>query len=211
MKLTDLRREYNLNSLSENDVFAEPMAQFELWLQQAIDAEINDPTAMVVATVDNEGQPSQRIVLLKGSDENGFVFFTNLGSRKAQELKQNPKISLHFPWHRLERQVIVYGSVEPLTHSENMRYFISRPKESQLAAWASEQSRPVSSRNMLMQTFERMKEKFKQGEIPTPDFWGGYRVIPNKIEFWQGGEHRLHDRLMYTKNGNLWDINRLAP
>ena len=211
MKLTDLRREYNLSSLSENEVLPEPMAQFELWLQQAIDSQINDPTAMVVATVDSDGQPSQRIVLLTGSDENGFVFFTNLGSRKAQELKQNPKVSLHFPWHILERQVIVYGNVEPLSKKENMKYFLSRPKESQLAAWASEQSRPVSSRKMLMQTVERMKDKFKQGEIPTPDFWGGFRVTPHKVEFWQGGEHRLHDRLMYSKNTEGWSIDRLAP
>ncbi|NVK23627.1 MAG: pyridoxamine 5'-phosphate oxidase [Gammaproteobacteria bacterium] len=211
MKVSDLRREYSLGSLSENDVLAEPMAQFDLWLQQAIDAKINDPTAMVVATVDNNGQPSQRIVLLKGSDEGGFVFFTNLGSRKAQELKQNPKISLHFPWHILERQVIVYGEVQSLSKTENASYFLSRPKESQLAAWASEQSHPVSSRSLLMQTFERMKQKFKHGEVPTPDFWGGYRVIPHKIEFWQGGEYRLHDRILYDKVDSGWQISRLAP
>lgn len=211
MKVADLRREYSQGTLTESDVLSEPMAQFDVWLKQAIDAEINDPTAMVVATVDDEGQPSQRIVLLKGNDEEGFVFFTNLGSRKAQELKSNPKISLHFPWHILERQVIVYGEVEPLTAKENASYFLSRPKESQLAAWASEQSHPVSSRKLLMQTFEKMKEKFKKGEIPTPDFWGGYRVKPTKVEFWQGGEFRLHDRIMFTKQGDGWDISRLAP
>ena len=215
MKVADLRREYNQGKLTENDVLPEPMAQFDVWLKQAIDAEINDPTAMVVATVDENGQPSQRIVLLKGSDENGFVFFTNLGSRKAKELNNNPKVSLHFPWHILDRQVIVYGEVESLTNKENAEYFLSRPKESQLAAWASKQSHPISSRKLLMETFERMKDKFNKGQIPTPDFWGGFRVKPQKIEFWQGGEYRLHDRILYQKRENVavngWDISRLAP
>lgn len=214
MKLSDLRREYCQGALTEQDVTNDPMTQFDVWLKQAIDANLQDPTAMVVATVDSEGQPSQRIVLLKNSDENGFVFFTNLASRKAQELKQNNKISLHFPWHALERQVIVYGEVEPLSVKENMAYFVSRPKESQLAAWASKQSHPISSRKMLMETFERMKHKFSQGEMPTPDFWGGFRVNPSKVEFWQGGEFRLHDRIMYSRNksdSSVWDIQRLAP
>lgn len=214
MKLSDLRREYCQGELAEQDVTNDPMTQFDVWLKQAIDANLQDPTAMVVATVDENGQPSQRIVLLKNSDENGFVFFTNLASRKAQELKQNNKISLHFPWHALERQVIVYGEVEPLTTKENMTYFLSRPKESQLAAWASKQSHPISSRKMLMETFERMKHKFSQGDMPTPDFWGGYRVKPSKVEFWQGGEYRLHDRIMYTRkesDTSSWDIQRLAP
>lgn len=211
MQIADLRREYCQGSLSEQEVAAKPMQQFEIWLEQAIKAELHDPTAMVVATVDETGQPSQRIVLLKGSDEEGFVFFTNLGSRKAQELGQNNKISLHFPWHALERQVIVYGEAEPLTTKENMAYFLSRPKESQLAAWASKQSHPISSRKLLMQTFERMKDKFSKGNIPTPDFWGGYKVKPHKVEFWQGGEHRLHDRILYTKQQSEWQIERLAP
>lgn len=211
MQIADLRREYCQGTLSEEEVLSHPMDQFELWLEQAIKAELHDPTAMVVATVDNQGQPSQRIVLLKGSDQEGFVFFTNLGSRKAQELGQNSKLSLHFPWHALERQVIVYGEAEPMTTKENMAYFLSRPKESQLAAWASKQSHPISSRTMLMQTFARMKEKFSHGDIPSPDFWGGFRVKPHKIEFWQGGEYRLHDRIMYSKRGDNWNIERLAP
>lgn len=211
MQVADIRREYLQGTLSEEEVLAHPMEQFEVWLEQAIKAELHDPTAMVVATVDPEGQPSQRIVLLKGSDNDGFVFFTNLGSRKAQELSQNNKLSLHFPWHALERQVIVYGEAEPLTTKENMTYFLSRPKESQLAAWASKQSHRVSSRQMLMQTFEKMKEKFNKGDIPTPDFWGGYRVKPHKVEFWQGGEHRLHDRILYIKSAESWETERLAP
>lgn len=211
MELANLRREYCQGKLTEQDVDDNPIVQFEAWLQQVIDAKLPDPTAMVVATVDESGQPSQRIVLLKHCDQDGFVFFTNLGSRKAQELKANPKISLHFPWHILERQVIVYGEVEPLSQKENMSYFLSRPKESQLAAYASHQSHPISSRDLLMQGFERMKQKFKDGEIPAPDFWGGFRVKPHKIEFWQGGEHRLHDRILYDFDGNNWSKKRLAP
>lgn len=211
MQIADFRREYCQGTLSEDDVLSNPMAQFDVWLEQAVKSQITDPTAMVVATVDEHGQPSQRIVLLKGNDEDGFVFFTNLGSRKASEIKNNNKVSLHFPWHPLERQVIVYGEATPLTTKENMSYFLSRPKESQLAAIASKQSHPISSRKMLMQTFERMKEKYKKGEIPSPDFWGGYRVKPSKVEFWQGGEFRLHDRIMYTKQDNNWKIERLAP
>ena len=211
MQIADLRREFLQGSLSEEEVLAHPMDQFEVWLEQSIKAELHDPTAMVVATVGKDGQPSQRIVLLKGNDKDGFVFFTNLGSRKAQELGQNNKLSLHFPWHALERQVIVYGEAEPLSTKENMAYFLSRPKESQLAAWASKQSQRVSSRQMLMQTFEKMKDKFSQGEIPSPDFWGGFRVKPQKVEFWQGGAHRLHDRIMYTRSEDNWTIERLAP
>ncbi|MCG9758570.1 MULTISPECIES: pyridoxamine 5'-phosphate oxidase [Pseudoalteromonas] len=212
MKLEDIRREYTKDGLRREMLKDTPVAQFETWLQQAIDAKFTDPTAMVVATVDEHGQPSQRIVLLKHVDEDGFVFFTNTGSRKAQELKQNNKICLHFPWHEIERQVIVYGEAIPLPTSRVAKYFLSRPKESQLAAWASQQSRPVSSRQALMQTFSSMKDKFAKGEIPLPDFWGGYCVEPTKVEFWQGGEHRLHDRFMYVKQADgSWEIERLNP
>mgnify|MGYP000064513541 CR=1 FL=1 len=211
MDLADVRREYLQKKLSEEEVTENPIDQFNIWLQQAVDAKLQDPTAMIVATVDETGQPSQRIVLLKQVKEEGFVFFTNLGSRKAQEIKSNNKISLHFPWHALERQVIVYGEATPLSAKENMAYFLSRPKESQLAAWASEQSRPVGSRQLLMQTFANMKQKFAKGDIPTPDFWGGYLVKPSKMEFWQGGEHRLHDRIFYTLNDDKWTFERLAP
>ncbi|MCG7534500.1 pyridoxamine 5'-phosphate oxidase [Pseudoalteromonas sp. OOF1S-7] len=212
MKLDDIRREYTKDGLSREKLDNNPIVQFEHWLQQAVDANLSDPTAMVVATVDEHGQPSQRIVLLKQVDDNGFVFFTNTGSRKAQELKGNNKISLHFPWHNLERQVIVYGEAEPMPTSAVAKYFLSRPKESQLAAWASQQSRPVSSRQALMQTFNSMKAKFAKGDIPLPDFWGGYCVKPHQIEFWQGGEHRLHDRFMYRKEASgQWLVERLNP
>jgi pyridoxamine 5'-phosphate oxidase len=167
---------------------------------------------MTIATVDTTGQPSQRIVLLKHLDEKGFVFYTNLNSRKAQELKQNPKISLHFPWYLMERQVKVCGIAEQLSATEVMKYFVSRPRDSQLGAWASQQSRPISSRALLLQQFESMKKKFAQGEIPVPDFWGGFRVKPHQIEFWQGGAARLHDRFQYNLQADgSWNIQRLEP
>jgi pyridoxamine 5'-phosphate oxidase len=181
-------------------------------MEQTIKSGIPDPNAMTIATVDATGQPSQRIVLLKHLDEKGFVFYTNLKSRKAQELKQNPKISLHFPWYLLERQVKVCGVVEQLSAAEVLKYFISRPRESQLGAWASHQSRPISSRALLMQQFEAMKNKFAKGEIPVPDFWGGFRVKPHQIEFWQGGAARLHDRFQYNlQPDSSWAIERLEP
>ncbi|MDK1288563.1 pyridoxamine 5'-phosphate oxidase [Pseudoalteromonas umbrosa] len=213
MKLDDIRREYVQGGLRRETLQDDPIEQFEIWLKQAVEAKFSaDPTAMVVATVDKDGQPSQRIVLLKNLDKNGFVFFTNTGSKKAQDLSENNKISLHFPWHAIERQVIVYGEAKPLSTAAVAKYFLSRPKESQLAAWASQQSRPVSSRQALMQTFEGMKSKFSKGDIPLPDFWGGYCVVPHKIEFWQGGEHRLHDRFMYVKQADgSWSIERLNP
>jgi len=211
MDIDSLRREYTRGGLKREDLQPEPLAQFEHWLKQAIDAGLDDPTAMTVATVDAQGQPSQRIVLLKHVDASGFVFYTNFESRKARELDANPRVALHFPWHRLERQVKVRGIASKVPTAESLAYFTSRPRESQLAAWASEQSRPVSSRQMLMQQFDAMKRKFASGEIPLPDRWGGFRVVPEQVEFWQGGEHRLHDRFEYTRNGEQWDIARLAP
>ncbi len=211
MELENFRREYLQGGLKREDLSADPVAQFEAWLKQAITAGLHDPTAMTVATVDENGQPSQRIVLLKHVDQRGFVFYTNYESHKAQDLAQNPLISLHFPWHALERQVKVCGKVEKVSVAESLAYFSSRPEESQLAAWASAQSRPVSSRQLLMQQFNAMKEKFKKGKIPLPDFWGGFRVEVSSIEFWQGGANRLHDRFQYTKNDDGWDIERLAP
>ncbi|QBG48221.1 pyridoxamine 5'-phosphate oxidase [Verrucomicrobia bacterium S94] len=209
--LESMRREYLKEGLHRKDLSEDPVRQFERWLDQAVKAEITDPTAMVLATVDAEGQPSQRIVLLKHLDERGFVFYTNYESRKAQDMADNAKVSLHFPWHMLERQVKICGTAERVSLTESLKYFSSRPAESQLAAWASAQSRPISSRQMLMKQFNAMKEKFSQGKIPLPDFWGGYRVQPRIIEFWQGGAHRLHDRFEYTRSGDGWTIKRLAP
>lgn len=212
LKLEDFRREYTRGGLDRTDLADNPLVQFKTWMEQTIKSGIPDPNAMTVATVDATGQPSQRIVLLKNLDEKGFVFYTNLNSRKAQDLKQNPKVSLHFPWYFLERQVKVCGVVEPLSSVEVFKYFVTRPRESQLGAWASQQSRPISSRALLMQQFEAMKNKFAKGDIPLPDFWGGYRVKPHQIEFWQGGEHRLHDRFEYNLQAdNTWRIERLEP
>lgn len=209
--LESMRREYLKDGLHRNDLLEDPVEQFEHWLDQAVKAEITDPTAMILATVDAAAQPSQRIVLLKHLDERGFVFYTNYESRKAQDIAVNARVSLHFPWHVLERQVKICGTAERVSLSESLAYFSSRPEESQLAAWASAQSRPISSRQMLMKQFNAMKEKFRQGKIPLPDFWGGYRVKPTLIEFWQGGAHRLHDRFQYTRTDTGWSIERLAP
>ena len=210
--VTDLRREYTKDGLSLEQLNDNPISQFEHWLQQAIDSGLSDPTAMTVATVDESGQPSQRIVLLKKVDQRGFVFFTDLGSKKAGDLKQNNKISLHFPWHPLERQVKICGTATKLPVAEVAAYFASRPKDSQLAALISNQSQPISTRQMLMNKFKEAKEKFKQGEVPLPDLWGGFRVVPHEVEFWQGGEHRLHDRFQYRlSSNNEWEIQRLMP
>ncbi|KVX02494.1 pyridoxamine 5'-phosphate oxidase [Shewanella frigidimarina] len=209
--LSDIRREYTQGGLRRANLPVNPMDLFEQWMQQAKDAQLSDPTAMCVATVDEDGQPFQRIVLLKKFDDNGFVFFTNLESRKAKQIATNSKISLLFPWHPLERQVAVLGEAEPLSMLDVAKYFMSRPKDSQIAAWVSKQSSKISARQALEGKFAEMKVKFAQGEVPLPKFWGGYLVRPASIEFWQGGEHRLHDRFIYTKTDADWNIDRLAP
>ncbi|GAL20758.1 pyridoxamine 5'-phosphate oxidase [Vibrio maritimus] len=212
MGIEDIRREYSKGGLRRKDLADDPIVQFNKWLEQAVEAKLTDPTAMTVATVDENGMPFQRIVLLKNVDENGFVFYTNLGSRKAQQIEHNNKVSLHFPWHNLERQVHITGVAEKLTAMENMKYFTSRPKESQLAAIASKQSSRISARGVLEGKFLELKQKFAKGEIPVPTFWGGYRIRPESIEFWQGGEHRLHDRFLFSKDGTgHWEAERLAP
>ncbi|MCY4050958.1 MAG: pyridoxamine 5'-phosphate oxidase [Gammaproteobacteria bacterium] len=211
MDLEAFRRDFIKGGLRRNDLNENPIHQFELWFQQAIEAKISDPNAMTLATVGQDGQPSQRVVLLKSFDEKGFVFFTNYGSQKAKEIFNHPKVALHFPWHMLDRQVRITGKAEKITQTESMQYFLSRPKDSQLAAWASKQSNQIGSRQLLLSQFARMKEKFAKGEIPLPDFWGGFRIRPDSIEFWQGGPDRLHDRFLYTKNTNDWSIERLAP
>lgn len=211
MDIDKLRREYQRTGLSKDDLDPNPFTQFNKWLQQSVDSGMPDPTAMTVATVSESGQPSQRIVLLKQIDEAGFVFYTNYESRKASELILNPKISLHFPWHSIDRQVKVCGIAEKLSVMDSLKYFSSRPRDSQIAASISAQSRPLSSRQLMLQQFNAMKEKLADKKIPLPDFWGGYRVRPHEIEFWQGRENRLHDRFVYHSEKSDWTIDRLSP
>ncbi|MRE40545.1 pyridoxamine 5'-phosphate oxidase [Klebsiella quasipneumoniae] len=210
-QIAHLRREYTRGGLRRHDLPAEPLPLFERWLRQACDAKLADPTAMVVATVDERGQPYQRIVLLKHYDEKGLVFYTNLGSRKAHQIENNPQVSLLFPWHMLERQVMVVGKAERLSTLEVVKYFHSRPRDSQIGAWVSKQSSRISARGILESKFLELKQKFQQGEVPLPSFWGGFRVSIEQMEFWQGGEHRLHDRFLYQRDNGAWKIDRLAP
>jgi pyridoxamine 5'-phosphate oxidase len=166
---------------------------------------------MILATVGPHGQPSQRTVLLKYFDRTGFVFFTNYGSRKSMEISGNSKVNLLFVWLQLERQISISGTASRISSAESAKYFMSRPRDSQVAAWVSSQSHPLSSRQFLMQKFQEMKTKFGEGKVPLPSFWGGYRVVPDSIEFWQGRKNRLHDRFLYTPDANSWKIERLAP
>ena len=212
MDIENFRREYLQGGLRREDLNENPTQQFQIWLDQVIGSGLKDPTAMVISTVSDDGQPSQRIVLLKHFDESGFIFYTNYGSRKAKEIAENDRVSLLFAWNALDRQVKICGRAEKISIAESVKYFLSRPRDSQLAAWASNQSRKITSRDFLMTQLAHMKEKFAEGEVPLPDFWGGIRVVPFEMEFWQGGEHRLHDRFEYSLQGDrTWDIQRLAP
>lgn len=207
-----LRRSYTMAGLSESDLTATPIELFERWLKEAIDAGMYDPNGVVVSTVDASGQPYSRMVLLKNYDEKSLVFFTNLGSRKAQQLAQNPKICMLFPWYFLERQVMFIGTAQKLSIPEVVKYFHSRPRDSQIGAWASHQSSRISARSALESKFMELKEKFKNGEVPLPTFWGGYRVYFHQVEFWQGRENRLHDRFIYDlQEDGSWITARLAP
>lgn len=210
-KISDIRREYTLSGNHHEDMPDNPVTLFTHWLEVVQASKIADPTAMSVATVDETGQPFQRIVLLKRYDEQGFIFFTNLGSRKAQQIAGNAKVSLLFPWQSIDKQVAITGEAEPLSKKEVLSYFISRPKDSQIAAWVSKQSSPISARQVLESKFSELKAKFANGDVPLPSFWGGYRVRPSSIEFWQGGEHRLHDRFLYSYTDKQWSKSRLAP
>lgn len=212
MDISALRREYIQDVLEPENLDKNPVKQFIKWFNEAKATEMPDPNGMSLATVDANGQPSLRTVLLKYFDESGFVFFTNYDSRKSREIDQNKQVSLMFPWIILERQVIIYGKAERISKKESFKYFTSRPKGSQIGAWVSEQSTVISSRSLLIAKFDEMKRKFAKGEVPLPSFWGGYRVEPFAIEFWQGRKNRLHDRFMYTKQeDNSWSIERLAP
>ena len=212
MNLADIRTEYRTGRLRREDLKENPIEQFEFWLGQACQAGVTEPTAMSLATAGADGRPLLRTVLLKGLDHPGFIFFTNLESRKARQIQENPSVSLLFQWLPLERQVIVTGSAAKISVAESLKYFATRPRGSQLAAWASRQSSVISSRRVLEMEWEHLKQKFGAGQIPLPSFWGGYRVTPQTIEFWQGGHDRLHDRFEYRRQSDgPWQIERLAP
>jgi pyridoxamine 5'-phosphate oxidase len=210
--IADLRSEYKKGSLDEHDVNRDPFVQFDRWFKEAVNAKIPEVNAMTVATADASGRPSARMVLLKQYDERGFVFFTNYGSAKAKDLQQNPQAALLLFWEPLERQVRLVGRVEKVTAAESYEYFRTRPIDSQLGAWASQQSSEISARMLLEKAFMEMLEKFKNGEIPLPPHWGGFRVVPDEFEFWQGRTNRLHDRIAYrSQPDGGWKIVRLSP
>ncbi|WP_030898168.1 pyridoxamine 5'-phosphate oxidase [Streptomyces sp. NRRL F-5126] len=209
-----MREHYRSVLLHESDLAATPMEQFDRWFGDAADRGLPEPNAMVVSTADTDGRPSSRTVLMKRFDERGFVFYTNYTSRKGTELAANPHVSLLFPWHRIARQVIVTGTAERVGRDETAAYFRTRPHGSQLGAWASEQSSVIPSREKLMERYEQLAERYPEGEqVPVPPQWGGFRVTPVSVEFWQGHENRLHDRLRYVQQeeGRGWRVERLCP
>ena len=213
MDISDFRTEYVLQGLTREQLAPDPFKQFELWFQQACDANLPEPNAMSLATVSDTGQPSQRIVLLKYFDRQGLVFFTNYESKKARQIKANPQVSLLFFWVALERQVQISGKAIKISTAESLKYFATRPRGSQIGAWCSQQSTVISSRQMLEMKFDEMKRKFRDREIPLPSAWGGYRIVPHSWEFWQGRPNRLHDRFLYSRLDveSAWEIQRLAP
>lgn len=211
MKIEDIRRDYRLLSLSEKDVARNPFVQFKKWWDEVIQANIDEPNAMTLATADRFGKPSARIVLLKGLKENGFEFFTNYESHKAKEIAENENVALVFFWKELERQVRIEGIAKKTDDLINDEYFMSRPAESRIGAWASPQSTVIASAEVLQTNAEEMKTKFAGKEISRPPFWGGYSVKPTMIEFWQGRPGRMHDRVQYLIENGTWTIKRLAP
>ena len=211
MSIADLRRDYSHATLSEHEVDPDPISQFEQWFQQTLTAEVPEPNAMSLATVGKEGKPSLRIVLLKDVDARGFTWYTNYESRKGEDLLTNPHAALTFHWIPLERQVRIEGHVEKVAVADSDAYFASRPRESQIGAWASEQGKPIPNRAALEQRIAQFTEKFEGEPVPRPPHWGGYIVAPYAIEFWQAGDFRLHDRFVYAREGDGWAVERLSP
>jgi pyridoxamine 5'-phosphate oxidase len=210
--ISDLRQNYTLGGLEETDINSSPIEQFALWFQQALDSDLLEPNAMALATATPDGKPTARIVLLKGYSDRGFVFYTNYQSQKGQQLIANPHAALVFLWDKLERQVRIEGKVSKLSPTESDEYFHSRPVASQLGAWASNQSQVIESRQVLEANLTALEAKYADAtQIPRPEHWGGFRVIPQRIEFWQGRPSRLHDRLVYDLKDNNWQIQRLSP
>ena len=207
-----MRRQYASRSLDLADLNADPFSQFDLWMREAVETELLEPNAMALATVSATGAPSVRTVLLKGFDARGLVFYTNYTSAKARDLAANTQVACLFQWLPLERQVSVRGRAEKISTAESLKYFLSRPHESQIGAWASQQSQVITTRALLEEKFAEMKNKFQVGAVPLPEFWGGYRVVPQTFEFWQGRPSRLHDRFVYRQEAaQSWQINRLMP
>lgn len=210
-KVVDLREEYNKDSLDIKDLAQNPIVQFEYWFDEAVGANLPEPHAFMVSTVNTEGKPSARIVLLRNADENGFTFFTNYNSRKGQDIEAKPYASATFFWQQLQRQVRIEGTIEKVSAQESDEYFASRPRESQIGAWASNQSQVLESREALEQRVASLTKEYEGKDIPRPPHWGGYRIKPTQIEFWQGRPSRLHDRFLYILDNNNWTINRLNP
>ncbi len=207
-----MREQYRTAPLLEADLADDPMSQFDRWFTQAVRVELHEPNAMIVATADADGRPSSRTVLLKAYGVRGFVFYTNYTSRKGREIEANPAVSLLFPWHPMARQVIVSGRAERVGREETAAYFRSRPHGSQLGAWASAQSSVIGAREELEGAYEELAARYPQGEqVPVPPHWGGFLVVPEAVEFWQGRENRLHDRLRYVAEGGAWNVERLSP
>jgi pyridoxamine 5'-phosphate oxidase len=211
MSIADIRKDYRRAALTEADVDANPMVQFQQWFDEAVRADVMEPNAMCLATATPDAYPSARIVLLKGADERGFVFYTDYRSRKGQELADNPHASLCFFWAELERQVRIAGAVQRVSRAESDVYFQSRPLPSRIGAWTSHQSAVLQSRDDLEQELAANEERFAAGAVPLPEHWGGYRVVPEEIEFWQGRPSRLHDRIQFRRVAGVWRRRRLSP
>lgn len=209
--IADIRTDYKQHALNDGDMLHNPIEQFGAWFEEALRAEVVEPNAMTLATVDGTGQPSARIVLLKGFASNGFVFYTNYESRKGNALAANPLAALVFFWPELERQVRLEGSISKVSEQESNEYFQSRPLESRIGAWVSKQSSVIKSRNVLEQRFAELAEQYRDGDVPLPPFWGGFLLQPTSVEFWQGRPNRLHDRILYTLENGEWARNRLSP